>query len=148
MKKFLGLYWRVGKSKNGLWFNFDKSGHQINHVIALQKAQETDMKFFIFILGKYMLIVAKDKMTNKEIDIWWKERAMNCSKELEIMDYSVWQYDGDTYNWIIRHKNANGAMSETCLSHKDLVKFTETLKADTLHPKFVERLKIKVEKKK
>ena len=81
-----------------------------------------------------------NKMTNKEIDTWWKERATNCSKELEIMDYRVRQYDGDTYNWIIWHKNKNGAMSETYLSHKDLVKFTEALKADTLHPKFVERL--------
>ena len=143
MKKFIGLYWKIEKSKDGLWANYYKSGHKINHVVACQVAKESDIKAFVFILGKYMLIVAKliDVTTGKEIDTWWKERATNCSKELETMDYSVWQYDGDTYNWIIRHKNANGAMSETYLSHKDLVKFTERLKADTLHPKFVERHK-------
>ena len=80
-------------------------------------------------------------MTNKEIDTWWKERATNCSKELETMDYRVRQYDGDTYNWIIRHKRANGAMSETTLSDKELVKFTERLKAERFNSKFVERHK-------
>ena len=61
MKKFLGLYWKTDKSKDGLWFNYDKSGHKINHVLAFQVAQEADIKVFIFILGKHMLKGAKAK---------------------------------------------------------------------------------------
>ena len=34
MKKFLGLYWKTDKSKDGLWANYDKSGHKINNVLA------------------------------------------------------------------------------------------------------------------
>ena len=65
MKNFFGLYWKIDKSKNELWFNFDKSGHKINHVIAFQVAQEADIKVFIFILGKHMLKVAKVKISEK-----------------------------------------------------------------------------------
>lgn len=61
MKKFLGLYWKTDKSKDGLWANYDKSGHKINHVLACQVAKEGDIIAFVFILGKYMLIVAKAK---------------------------------------------------------------------------------------
>ena len=64
-------------------------------------------------------------MTNEELDTIWKIKAMNCSVELQTMGFSVWQHDGDTYQWIIRHKKANGATPETTLSHKELVKFTE-----------------------
>jgi hypothetical protein len=65
VKNFFGLYWKIDKSKNELWFNFDKSGCKINHVIAFQVAQEADIKVFIFILGKHMLKVAKVKISEK-----------------------------------------------------------------------------------
>ena len=70
MKKFLGLYWKTDKSKDGLWANYDKSGHKINNVLAFKVAQEADIKVFVFILGKYMLIVAKliDATTSKQND--------------------------------------------------------------------------------
>ena len=63
-------------------------------------------------------------MTNQELDEFWEKRAINCSNELSTMGYILWRYDGDTYNWICRHKNQNGSMSEFTLSHKELVKMT------------------------
>ena len=65
MKKFIGLYWKIEKSKDGLWANYDKSGHKINNVLAFKVAQEADIKVFIFILGKHMLKVAKVKISEK-----------------------------------------------------------------------------------
>ena len=55
-----------------------------------------------------------------EYTVW----AINCSKELNTMGYTTWQYDGDTYDWVISHKNSNGASPETCFTHKQLVDFT------------------------
>lgn len=70
MKKFLGMYWKTDKSKDGLWASYDKSGHKVKLVVAFQVAQEADIKAFVFILGKYMLIVGKpiDATTNKQKD--------------------------------------------------------------------------------
>ena len=78
MKKFIGLYWKIEKSKDGLWANYDKSGHKINHVVACQVAKESDIKAFVFILGKYMLIVAKliDVTTGKQKAFGAKDRPV------------------------------------------------------------------------
>ena len=78
MKKFIGLYWKIEKSKDGLWANYDKSGHKINHVVACQVAKESDIKAFVFILGKYMLIVAKliDVTTGKHKAFGPKDRPV------------------------------------------------------------------------
>ena len=64
------MYWKTDKSKDGLWASYGKSGHKVNLVAAFQVAQEADIKAFVFILGKYMLIVGKliDATTNKQKD--------------------------------------------------------------------------------
>jgi len=67
-------------------------------------------------------------MDIRELDEFWEKRAINCSTELSTMGYKFYRHDGDTYNWILWHKNQNGAMPETQLTHKQLIEMTKTLR--------------------